>query len=170
MPNVLLYTRCVFWAIYRSNQQISAIGALSLQILTYIMIPNNWYTQKKLAVQGRRLLPGMSSSVDHLNFVRTLLTPKCPRAVWSFLKFAVNWTKSQHFHELYEFFWIVTVQIQTRCLRDHIRKEHNNITYRLKIIMFDHEGVKSMKIFQFSFSMSTLRSWSLKKYEVLGCS
>jgi len=34
--------------------------------------------------------------------------------------------------------------------------------------MFDHEGVKTMKIFKSSFYMSTLKSWSLKKYEVIG--
>ena len=34
--------------------------------------------------------------------------------------------------------------------------------------MFDHEGVKTMKIFKSSFCMSTLKSWSLKKYEVIG--
>ena len=34
--------------------------------------------------------------------------------------------------------------------------------------MFDPEGVKTMKIFQFSFHMSILKSWSLKKYEVIG--
>ena len=34
--------------------------------------------------------------------------------------------------------------------------------------MFNHEGVKTMKIFKFSFCMSTLKSWSPKKYEVIG--
>jgi len=54
-------------------------------------------------------------------------------------------------------------------VRDHIGKE--NITIPLtdwKIIMFDHEGIKTMKTSQFSFCMSILKSWSLKEYEAIG--
>jgi len=32
--------------------------------------------------------------------------------------------------------------------------------------MFDHESVKTMKIFELSFCMSNLKSWSPQKYEV----
>jgi len=68
-------------------------------------------------------------------------------------------------------FWIVTIEIQTRYVRDHIGKE--NITISLmdwKIITFDHEGVKTTKNFNSFFCMSILKNWSLKKYEVIGLS
>jgi len=35
-------------------------------------------------------------------------------------------------------------------------------------MMFDHDGVKTMKIFELSFCMSNLKSWLPKKYEVEG--
>jgi len=34
--------------------------------------------------------------------------------------------------------------------------------------MFDHQGVKTMKIFELSFCMSNLKNWLLEKYEVEG--
>jgi len=34
--------------------------------------------------------------------------------------------------------------------------------------MFDHQGVKPMKIFELSFCMSNLKNWLPKKYEVEG--
>jgi len=35
-----------------------------------------------------------------------------------------------------------------------------------KIIMFDYEGVKTIKIFEFSFCISNLKNWSPQKYEI----
>jgi len=34
--------------------------------------------------------------------------------------------------------------------------------------MFDHEDVKTLKIFEYHFRMSNQRSWSPKKYKVEG--
>jgi len=57
---------------------------------------------------------------------------------------------------------IQTIQIQTRDVRDHIGKKKRNTGWKI-IIMFDHEGVKTMKKFQFSFWMSTLKKLVTKK-------
>jgi len=75
----------------------------------------------------------------------------------------------EHFHKLYQFLLNCDCTKFKLRHRDHIGKE--NITISLanwKIIMFDHKGVKTVKKFQFSFCMSTLKSWSLKKHEVIG--
>jgi len=100
------------------------------------------------------------------------LTPKCPRPFLSFYKFAPNWTRSQHFDKLYQFFWNVTIQIQFRNVRDHIGKENTTISLvDWKLIMFDHEGVKTAKwfeVFQFFFHMSNLKRLSPKKNKVKG--
>jgi len=60
------------------------------------------------------------------------------------------------------FFWIVTIQIQTRHVRGCIGKE--NITISLiewKIIMFDHEGIKTTKV-MWSLSLLFLQVKSKK--------
>jgi len=54
-------------------------------------------------------------------------------------------------------FKIVTVEIQTRHVRDHIEKENTTISLMdWKIIMFDHEGVKTMKWVIWSLSINPL--------------
>jgi len=66
-------------------------------------------------------------------------------------------------------FCTVTVQIQTQYVRDHLGKENTTISLMdWKIIMFDHEGVKTkngFQVFQSFFHMSNLKSWAPKKYE-----
>jgi len=97
------------------------------------------------------------------------LTPECPRPTLSFLEIALNWTKSQHFDKLNQFFWIVTIQIQTRHVRDHIGKENTTIAFKdWNIIMLDHQGFKTMKIFELSFCMSNLKNWLPKNVRLKG--
>jgi len=75
------------------------------------------------------------------------------------------------------FFWNITIQIQTRHVTNHKRKENTTISLMdWKIIMFNHEGVKTMKarvwkwfeVFQSSIHMSNLKCWLPKKYEGKG--
>jgi len=69
-------------------------------------------------------------------------------------------------------FWIVTVQIQTRHVRDHIGKENTTISLvDGKIIMFDHESVKTMEvIWSLSIYFSGVKSKKVvtQKYEDKG--
>jgi len=81
------------------------------------------------------------------SYSQTSITPKCPRPFLSFLEFALNWTKRQHFVSFINFFLIAIVQIQTRHARDHGGKENSTISLiGWKIIMLDHEGVKIVKV------------------------
>jgi len=53
-----------------------------------------------------------------------LQPPKCSRPILSFLECALNWTKKrQHFDKFYQFFRIVTMQIQNRHVKDHMSKK-----------------------------------------------
>jgi len=83
-----------------------------------------------------------------------------PKACFEPLEICSNWTEKNILISWINFFWIVTVQIQTRHSRDHIGKQNTTITLQnWNIIMFDHEGVKTTKIFELSFCMSNLKSW-----------
>jgi len=45
------------------------------------------------------------------------------------------------------FFWIVTIKIQTRHTIDYVGKENTTISLmNWKIIMFDHEGAETAKV------------------------
>jgi len=93
-------------------------------------------------------------------------TLNCPRPFLSFWKLALNWTKSQHFDKLYQF-WIVTIQIQTRDVRDHLGKKKSLMDW--KIIMFDHERVKTLKvILSLSILFSYVKSKKLVNKEIWG--
>jgi len=89
----------------------------------------------------------------HLNFVLNFyfvenLTPKCPMPFLRFLEFILNWTKkSIFFRKLYQIFKTIIKQIQTRHIKDPVEEENTTILLMdWKIIMFDYEGVKTMKV------------------------
>jgi len=90
-------------------------------------------------------------------------------ASWNLLKIGQN---TNILISCINFFWIVTIQIQTRHGRDHIGKEKTTISLmEWKLIMFDHECVKTAKVMwslSTSFRKSNLKSWWPKKYEVKG--
>jgi len=90
-----------------------------------------------------------------------LLTPKCPRPFLNFLEFALNWIKCQYFDKFYQLNFFLTIQFQTRHVRDHMGKENTIISLMgWKIIMFDYEGVKTMKA---NWSLSILSSYVKSK-------
>jgi len=88
----------------------------------------------------------------------------------SFLEFALNWIKCQHFDKLYQFFGNVTVQIQTRHVRDCIGKENTTISLmEWKITMFDHEGVKTtIVMWSLSIHFSQVKSKKLMTKKLWG--
>jgi len=69
------------------------------------------------------------------------------KAIFELLGSALCWIRSQHLDKYHQFLWIVIVNIQTRHVRDDMGKENTTISLiDWKIIMFDHEGVKTTKV------------------------
>ena len=82
-------------------------------------------------------------------------------ASWN-LEFALNWTKSQNFDMIYNFFGNVIVQIQTRHIKDHLEEKKTLSFTDWKLIMFDHEGIKIAKVtWSLSIQFSKVKSKKL---------
>jgi len=93
-----------------------------------------------------------------------------PKAYLAFLGICSNWKKRQHFDKLYQFLWFVTIQIQTRHVKDHIKEKNSTILFiDQKILMFDPEGVRNTKmILSLSICSSHLKSKKLVLKRISG--